>query len=55
MINNKLPDDYEPCGECGYDHYYEYDEAVQWHIDNPCSYCEFKNGEHEKTVLYYFL
>lgn len=27
----KLPDDYEACGDCGYDHSYEYNEARIWH------------------------
>jgi len=27
----KLPSDYEPCGDCGYDHAYEQDEAVKTH------------------------
>lgn len=27
----KLPTDYEPCGECGYDHSYEPQEAYDWH------------------------
>jgi hypothetical protein len=26
-----LPEDYEPCGECGFDHGYEYEEALKWH------------------------
>lgn len=28
------PSDYEPCGECGYDHGYEYEEAHKWHSAN---------------------
>lgn len=28
---NPLPDDYEACGDCGFDHSYEQQEAVQWH------------------------
>lgn len=38
--------DYEPCGDCGYDHAYETEEARQWHINNPCSYCDYKNNTH---------
>lgn len=26
-----LPDDYEPCGYCGFDHGYDYESAVKWH------------------------
>ena len=26
-----LPADYEPCGECGFDHSYEQEEAVKSH------------------------
>lgn len=26
-----LPEDYEPCGDCGFDHGYEQDEAVRAH------------------------
>jgi hypothetical protein len=29
-----LPDDYESCGECGFDHDYEYEEAYTWHLAN---------------------
>jgi hypothetical protein len=29
-----LPEDYEPCGECGYDHAYEYTEAWKAHHEN---------------------
>lgn len=28
---NELPTDYEVCGECGYDHGYDYEEAYKWH------------------------
>lgn len=28
-----VPSDYEACGECGYDHEYEYTEAHRWHSD----------------------
>ena len=27
-------DDYEPCGMCGFDHDYEYEEAFAWHKDD---------------------
>lgn len=29
-----LPEDYEACGECGFDHDYEVQEAMGWHKDN---------------------
>jgi hypothetical protein len=28
-----MPSDYEPCGDCGYDHSYEYEKAYAWHND----------------------
>jgi len=28
----ELPNDYESCGECGYDHSYEYEEAHTIHM-----------------------
>lgn len=32
MEKEELPcSDYEPCGECGYDHGYEQQEAYDWH------------------------
>lgn len=30
-MNKNLPDDYEVCGECGFDHAYEYEEAYKAH------------------------
>lgn len=27
-MNNELPDDFEPCGVCGYDHAYEWPFAA---------------------------
>lgn len=27
----QLPDDYEACGECGFDHAYEYESAYSFH------------------------
>jgi hypothetical protein len=27
-----MPDDYEQCGECGYDHAYEWNDAIAIHI-----------------------
>lgn len=47
-MSDELPEDYEPCGYCGYDHAYEYEEAYLWHISHPCSYCNYKDGQHEK-------
>lgn len=46
-IDPVLPDDYEPCGDCGYDHSYEYTEAQKWHRNNPCSYCSYENEAHD--------
>lgn len=34
----KVPDDYESCGDCGYDHDYEYEQAHSWHTKNHGSY-----------------
>jgi hypothetical protein len=34
----ELPADYETCGDCGFDHGYEYEEAAKWHTENPGSY-----------------
>lgn len=44
-----LPDDYEPCGCCSFDHNYEVEEAREWHLANPCSYCKYDqvNEQHE--------
>lgn len=36
---NELPDDYEPCGICGWDHQYEPESAYRWHQ------CYDDNGE----------
>ena len=30
--------DYEPCGDCGFDHDYEYPQAYAWHTANPGSH-----------------
>lgn len=30
-MDKDLPSDYEECGECGYDHSYEQEEAAEWH------------------------
>lgn len=35
-----VPDDYEECGDCGYDHEYDPEEANRWHRENPGSYVE---------------
>ena len=29
-----LPADYELCGQCGFDHSYEYPQAHTWHTEN---------------------
>lgn len=31
---NNLPSDYEQCGECGFDHEYEYSYAYNWHVQH---------------------
>lgn len=36
--DKELPLDYETCGDCGFDHEYEYAEAADWHTANPGSY-----------------
>jgi hypothetical protein len=33
-----LPEDYETCGDCGFDHDYEYFQANAWHSSHPGSY-----------------
>lgn len=40
---NDMPKDYEACGECGYDHEYECEEAHAWHLAHPCSYCDYNH------------
>ncbi len=44
-------DDYEACGDCGYDHEYEPEEAAQWHLAHPCSYCRYneETQQHEPS------
>jgi hypothetical protein len=45
-----MPDDGDggggdnPCGECGFDHDMEVEEAREWHAQNPCSYCIYEFG-----------
>jgi len=29
--DEKMPDDYEACADCGFDHSYEHDQAKSWH------------------------
>lgn len=31
----ELPEDYEPCGYCGFDHEYEPNESHSWHAEHP--------------------
>jgi hypothetical protein len=33
-----LPEDYETCGDCGFDHDYEGEQARAWHRAHPGSY-----------------
>lgn len=51
MTIEPRPTDYEQCGECGFDHEYETAEAITWHKDHPCSYCNYDKtkGTHEPT------
>jgi hypothetical protein len=47
---HQAEDDYEACGDCGFDHSYEYAEAKQWHLEHPCSYCNYNQKDgHEPT------
>ena len=48
-LDTEEMDDYEQCGDCGYDHAYEYAEAKAWHEGHPCSYCHFDKvtNQHE--------
>jgi hypothetical protein len=34
----ELPPDYETCGDCGFDHDYDYTADAAWHTENPGSY-----------------
>lgn len=38
IVREFLPADYEQCGDCGFDHSYEYESAHAWHANNPGSY-----------------
>jgi RecJ-like exonuclease len=40
-----VPDDYEECGECGYDHSYEYYEALLIHQDLEADHSRLATGE----------
>jgi hypothetical protein len=31
MIDLELPEDYEPCADCLFDHEYDREEAERWH------------------------
>jgi DNA modification methylase len=43
--NMILPNDFEQCGDCEFDHSYETDKAIQWHNNNPGSYqCQVIRG-----------
>lgn len=42
--------DYEACGDCGFDHSYEYAEAKQWHLDHPCSYCNYNQKDGHEPI-----
>jgi hypothetical protein len=51
-----LPEDYDACGECEYDHRYQPNEAERWHQDNPCSGCVYDmthgHGQNCPVALY---
>lgn len=51
------PSDYEPCGDCGFDHGYEQDEAAQAHalphesnIPSDCPFCDEPQCSYGKTL-----
>lgn len=31
-VRPEFPSDYEPCGDCGFDHAYEQGDAHEWHL-----------------------
>jgi hypothetical protein len=35
LKKSDMPEDYEACGHCGFDHEYEYREAKQYHLKHP--------------------
>lgn len=37
-LPGSLPEDYEACGDCQFDHAYEAAHAHRWHTENPGSY-----------------
>ena len=37
-----LPEDYETCSLCGYDHEYEPEEANQWHLKHPTDFDDYE-------------
>lgn len=47
----EMPEDYEPCGECGHDHAYEQEDARRWHDQQEEARLEkldaLRNGDHE--------
>lgn len=46
-----LPEDYETCGDCGFDHDYEPAQAAVWHTAHPGSYgCGDGAGPGEHTI-----
>lgn len=38
-LSGILPDDYEECGDCGFDHIYDFAPAQRWHNDHPDCGC----------------
>jgi hypothetical protein len=41
QVTEQLTEDYEGCGDCGFDHEYERERANTWHLAHPCSYCKY--------------
>ena len=38
--DENYPSDYEPCGQCGFDHAYEMESATAWHVKEvECGHC----------------
>ena len=41
----EAPEDYETCGECGFDHSYEPEESMNWHKKHQTRRCEVCNDK----------
>lgn len=58
-MNQSLPSDYEACGQCGFDHAYEPNEAHKWHSANEtphtkpnCSRCASQKKQWPASYVY---